>query len=54
MKRFITYLYQYKELKKSNNTGFIKVKDFELLKNEEVYNMLLSQYPDWLKAMGIL
>ena len=25
MKRFITYLYQYKELKKSNNTGFIKV-----------------------------
>lgn len=25
MKRFITYLYQYKELKKCNNTGFIKV-----------------------------
>lgn len=37
-----------------DNTGFIKVKDFELLKDEEVYNMLLSQYPDWLKAMGIL
>lgn len=25
MKRFITYLYEYKELKKSNNVGFIKV-----------------------------
>lgn len=37
-----------------DNTGFIKVKDFEMLKDEEVYNMLLSQYPEWLKAMGIV
>ena len=36
-----------------DNTGFIKVKDFEMLEDEEVYQMLLSQYPEWLKAMGI-
>ncbi len=36
-----------------DNTGFIKVQDFELLKDEEVYQMLLSQYPEWLQAMGL-
>lgn len=37
-----------------DNTGFIKVEDFEKLQDEEVYQMLLSQYPDWLKEMGIM
>ena len=34
-----------------DNTGFIKVEDFENLEDEEVYNMLLSQYPEWLKGL---
>lgn len=36
-----------------DNTGFIKVQDFEKLEDKEVYQMLLSQYPEWLKAMGL-
>lgn len=50
------YLEKLDELsgRRVDNTGFIKVKDFELLKDEEVYDMLLSQYPEWLKAMGIM
>lgn len=35
-----------------DNTGFIKVADFEKLSDEELYNLLLDQYPDWLKAKG--
>lgn len=37
-----------------DNTGFIKVEDFENLEDEEVYEMLLSQYPEWLKNMKII
>ena len=37
-----------------DNTGFIKVQDFENLEDEEVYNMLLSQYPEWLKNIKII
>lgn len=36
-----------------DNTGFIRVEDFEKLQDEEVYQMLLSQYPEWLKSMGL-
>lgn len=36
-----------------DNTGFIKVKDMNGLEDEELYNLLLDQYPDWLKEVGI-
>lgn len=36
-----------------DNTGFIRVKDFEKISDEEVYQQLLDQYPDWLKAKGL-
>ena len=36
-----------------DNTGFIKVKDFEKLSDEEVYKQLLSQYPEWIEALGL-
>lgn len=39
--------------RKHDNTGFIKVKDFEKISDEEVYTQLLSQYPDWLKSIGL-
>ena len=35
-----------------DNTGFIKVEDFSGLSDEELYQLLLSQYPEWLKARG--
>lgn len=35
-----------------DNTGFIKVADMGKLDDEELYTMLLDQYPDWLKAKG--
>lgn len=39
--------------RRCDNTGFIKVKDFEKLSDEEVYKQLLSQYPEWLQAVGL-
>ena len=36
-----------------DNTGFIKVADFNKLSDEELYDMLLNQYPDWLKVKGL-
>lgn len=39
--------------RKCDNTGFIKVKDFNKLSDEEVYKQLLSQYPEWLKSVGL-
>lgn len=35
-----------------DNTGFIKVRDFDKITDNEVYDKLLAQYPDWLKAKG--
>lgn len=39
--------------RRCDNTGFIKVKDFEKLSDEEVYKQLLSQYPEWIEAVGL-
>lgn len=36
-----------------DNTGFFSIQDFDRLSDEELYNALLEQYIDWLKAMGI-
>lgn len=36
-----------------DNTGFIRVKDMHGLGDEELFNMLLEQYPDWLKEKRI-
>lgn len=36
-----------------DNTAFIKVEDFAKLTDDELYDLLLEQYPQWLKAMGI-
>ena len=35
-----------------DNTGFIKVSDMSRLNDEQLFELLLSQYPDWLKATG--
>ncbi len=36
-----------------DNTAFIKVADFSRLDDEQLYAMLLEQYPQWLRAMNI-
>lgn len=36
-----------------DNTAFIRVKDFAKLTDDELYDLLLDQYTDWLKAMHI-
>lgn len=36
-----------------DNTGFIKVTDLKQMNNEQLYNKLLDQYPEWLKAKGL-
>lgn len=36
-----------------DNTGFIKVADFAHLNDEQLYSLLLSQYPEWLNAKGV-
>lgn len=36
-----------------DNTGFIKVVDFAKLSDNQLYDMLLDQYPDWLKVKGL-
>lgn len=36
-----------------DNTGFIKVSDMACLSDEELFNLLLDQYPDWLKNKRI-
>lgn len=36
-----------------DNTGFIKVKDFNKLSDEELYHKLLEQYVDWVKVKGL-
>ena len=36
-----------------DNTAFIKVSDFARLDDEQLYEKLLEQYPQWLKAMKI-
>jgi uncharacterized protein with von Willebrand factor type A (vWA) domain len=33
-----------------DNTGFIKVSDMARLSDEQLFEMLLEQYPDWLRA----
>lgn len=33
-----------------DNTGFIRVKDISVTYGENLYNLLLDQYPDWLKS----
>ena len=32
-----------------DNTGFIKVSDMARLSDEQLFDLLLDQYPDWLK-----
>ena len=39
--------------RKADNTAFIKVSDFDKLDDDQLYDKLLEQYPQWLKAMGI-
>lgn len=36
-----------------DNTDFIRVTDFAKLTDDELYDLLLDQYTDWLKAMHI-
>ena len=36
-----------------DNTAFVKVADFNRLSDDELYQKLLEQYPQWLKAMHI-
>ena len=49
------YLKKLDDLKdrKVDNTSFIKVRDLEKLRDDELYEKLLEQYPQWLSAMGI-
>lgn len=35
-----------------DNTGFIKVADFDRLSDEELYDKVMEQYFDWLKVKG--
>ena len=39
--------------RKVDNTAFIKVSDLSKLDDDQLYDKLLEQYPQWLKAMGI-
>lgn len=41
------------EGRKVDNTAFIKVSDFSKLNDEQLYEKLLEQYPQWLKSMNI-
>lgn len=36
-----------------DNTGFFKVENLKKLSDDELYNMLLDQYPEWLTAVGL-
>ena len=36
-----------------DNTGFIRVNDISRIDDETLFNRLLSQYPDWLRAKGL-
>ena len=36
-----------------DNTGFIKVQDMARVDDEQLFNMLLDQYPDWLRNKRI-
>lgn len=36
-----------------DNTGFIRVDDINKVDDETMFNRLLNQYPDWLKAKGL-
>ena len=36
-----------------DNTAFIKVEDFSKMNDDQLYDKLLEQYPQWLKAMHI-
>lgn len=36
-----------------DNTAFIKVADFDSLDDDQLYEKLLEQYPQWLRAMGL-
>lgn len=36
-----------------DNTGFIRVDDISRIDDETLFNRLLSQYPDWLRAKGL-
>ena len=36
-----------------DNTAFIKVEDFSRMDDDQLYDKLLEQYPQWLKAMHI-
>ena len=50
-----SYLKRLDDLKgrECDNTGFIKVSDFDSLSDDELYNELLVQYVDWLKVKGL-
>lgn len=37
-----------------DNTAFVKVSDFRHLSDDQLYDKLLEQYPDWLRAMHIM
>lgn len=39
--------------RKCDNTGFVKATDLMKFSDIELYTMLLSQYPEWLKDKGI-
>ena len=49
------YLQQLDDLegRRCDNTGFIKVSDFDNMDDETLYNNLLEQYIDWLKVLNL-
>lgn len=51
-----TYLQKLDDLdnRAVDNTAFIKVEDFSRLDDEQLYERLLEQYPQWLRAMNII
>lgn len=50
-----TYLQKLDDLdgRAVDNTAFIKVDDFEGLTDDELYDKLLEQYPQWLRAIRL-
>lgn len=37
-----------------DNTGFVKIEDIDGIKDNELYEKVIEQYPDWLKAKGLM
>lgn len=50
------YLQKLDDLKnrECDNTGFTRFEDIRNLSDDELYNRVLEQYPDWLKEKGLV